>query len=68
MGITTREVKKQNKYYRPNTRSLPYKYSPDAQAERNWEASRSRDGENFMYNKHDKEKYRSNYDEIEWSK
>ena len=65
MGITTREVKKQNKYYRPN---VPHKYTADAQAERNWEASRSRDGENFMYNKHDKEKYRSNYDEIDWSK
>lgn len=65
MGITTKEVKKQKKYYRPN---VPYKYTADAQAERNWEASRTRDGENFMYNKHDKEKYRSNYDEIDWSK
>ena len=42
-----------------------------AQEERNWKAKRKRegrDGQNFMYNKFDKEKYRSNYDNIDWSK
>lgn len=47
--------------------NVPYKYSPDAQEERNWKAKRERDGENFLYNKFDKEKYRKNYDEIDWS-
>lgn len=47
--------------------NVPYKYSPDAQEERNWKAKRERNGENFLYNKFDKEKYRKNYDEIDWS-
>ena len=51
--------------------NLPHKYSPDAQEERNWKAKKKRegrDGQNFMYNKFDKEKYRSNYDNIDWGK
>lgn len=47
--------------------NVPYKYSPDAQEERNWKAKRKRDGENFLYSKFDKEKYSKNYDEIDWS-
>jgi hypothetical protein len=47
--------------------NVPYKYSPDAQAERNWKAKNERDGANYNWVKFDKEKYRSNYDEIDWS-
>ena len=65
--IRTKEIKKpKGKYYRPN---VPYKYTADAQAERNWKASREgREGENFSYAKFDRDKYRANYDEIDWSK
>ena len=51
--------------------NLPHKYSPDAQEERNWKAKRKREGrESFDYNhrKYDKQKYRDNYDSIDWSK
>ena len=50
--------------------NVPYKYSPDAQAERNWKAKNERegrDGANYNWAKFDKEKYRSNYEEIDWS-
>ena len=51
--------------------NLPHKYSPDAQEERNWKAKNKREGReglNYNYAKFDKEKYRKNYDEIDWSK
>tara|TARA_R100001086_G_C11812857_1_gene252044 strand:- start:568 stop:738 length:171 start_codon:yes stop_codon:yes gene_type:complete len=51
--------------------NLPHKYSPDAQEERNWKAKNKREGReglNYNYAKYDKEKYRKNYDEIDWSK
>jgi|TARA_Y100000401_G_C8308505_1_gene218349 hypothetical protein len=51
--------------------NLPHRYSPDAQEERNWKSKRKREGrESFDYNhrKYDKQKYRDNYDSIDWSK
>ena len=71
--IRTNEIKKpKKKYYRPNVNDrskIPYKFTPDAQAERNWKSQREgREGENYNFAKYDKEKYRTNYDEIDWSK
>jgi hypothetical protein len=71
--IQTNEIKKpKNKYYRPNVNDkskIPHKFTPDAQAERNWKASREgREGENYNFASYDKEKYRANYDKIDWSK
>lgn len=51
--------------------NVPYKYSPDAEAERQWKRKNvreGRDGANYNWVKFDKEKYRSNYDEIDWGK
>ena len=65
---------KKKKYYRPNVHDkdkIPYKFTPDAQEERNWKAKNKREGReglNYNYAKFDKEKYRKNYDEIDWSK
>jgi len=48
--------------------NVPYKYTQEAQDERNWRNSKSRDGENYNYAKYDKKAYQKNYDEIDWSK
>lgn len=48
--------------------NVPYKFTSEAQDERAWKSRRQRDGQNFLFNKYDKEKYRKNYDEIDWSK
>ena len=51
--------------------NVPYKYTPDAEAERQWKRKRAkegRDGANYSWAKFDKEAFRSNYDEIDWSK
>lgn len=51
--------------------NVPYKFTPDAEAERQWKRKRAeegRDGANYNWAKFDKKAYRSNYDEIDWSK
>jgi hypothetical protein len=48
--------------------NVPYKYTPDAEAERQWKRKNKRDGANYSWAKFDKKAYRSNYDDIDWSK
>jgi len=48
--------------------NVPYKYTPDAEAERQWKRKNKRDGANYSWAKFDKEAYRSNYDDIDWGK
>ena len=49
--------------------NLPHKYSPDAQAERNWKKAKDgREGENYNHAEYNRNKYRKNYDNIESKK
>jgi len=62
--------KKKKKYYRPNVHDrdkIPYKFTPDAQEERNWKANRDNPNNNFSCSKGNSKLYKSNYDEIDWS-
>ena len=47
-------------------RNLPHRYSPDSQDERNWK--KTLDNSNFTRTIGQKQKYRNNYDDINWSK
>lgn len=47
--------------------NVPYKFTVDAEAERQWKRKNRSEGSNFTFNKFDKEAFRSNYDEIDWS-
>tara|TARA_E500000305_G_scaffold106888_1_gene106119 strand:+ start:30 stop:269 length:240 start_codon:yes stop_codon:yes gene_type:complete len=64
--------KKKKKYYRPNVNDrdkIPYKFTPDAQEERNWKANKdSNPNNNFSTAKGNKVLFNANYDEIDWSK
>ena len=48
--------------------NVPYKFTQEAQDERDWKASKKRAGDNYMSMKFDKKKYEANYDDIDWSK
>lgn len=48
--------------------NVPRQFTQEGQDERDWRASKTRAGDNYAYATFDKEKYRSNYDEIDWSK
>tara|TARA_A100001201_G_scaffold34184_2_gene36455 strand:+ start:151 stop:312 length:162 start_codon:yes stop_codon:yes gene_type:complete len=48
--------------------NVPYKFTQEAQDERDWKKAKTRDGENYNYAKYDKKAYESNYDAIDWSK
>jgi hypothetical protein len=47
--------------------NVPYKFTVDAEAERQWKRKNRSEGSNFTFNKFDKEAFRDNYDEIDWS-
>lgn len=50
-------------YHEPN---VPYRYTQKAQDERNWK--KTLDNSNFTRTIGQKQKYRNNYDDINWSK
>ena len=48
--------------------NIPYKFTPDAEAERQCKRNTEPDRSNYTLVHFDKEAYRSNYDDIDWSK
>jgi hypothetical protein len=48
--------------------NVPHKFTQEAQDERDWKKSKTRDGQNYNYVKYNKRKYQENYDQIDWSK
>ena len=48
--------------------NIPYKYTPDAECERQWRRKKNQDpNNNFSTAKGNKEKFDDNYDKIDWS-
>jgi hypothetical protein len=47
--------------------NLPYKFTQKAQDEKDWKKSKTRAGDNYNCMKFNKEAYKANYDEIDWS-
>lgn len=49
--------------------NIPYKYTPDAEAERQWRRKQVAKGNNnFTCSKGDKNSFDKNYTDIDWSK
>lgn len=48
--------------------NVPYKFSQEAQDERDWKSQKTRVGENYNCAKYNKKKYQENYDQIDWNK
>ena len=48
--------------------NVPYKYTQEAQDERDWKKTKTRNGQNYNYGKYNRKLYQKNYDEINWSK
>jgi hypothetical protein len=48
--------------------NVPHKFTQEAQDERDWKKSKTRAGDNYNSMQFDSKKYKSNYDDIDWSK
>lgn len=48
--------------------NVPYKFTQEAQDERDWKKTKTRVGDTYNHAKFDRDAYKRNYDEIDWSK
>ena len=49
--------------------NIPYRYTPDAECERQWQRKKTEKGNNnFTTSKGNKNSYDKNYDDIDWKK